>query len=69
MSLSHRNQTLWLVHITIGNLDAKTWLSQKQPRTLLLGSISIIHERLKDANNKDKDLKIKIYHMVLKNIL
>ena len=35
----------------------------------LLGSISIIHERLEDANNKDKDLKAKIYHMALKTML
>ncbi len=69
MSLSHGDQTLWLVYITIGNLDAKTWRSQKWPRTLLLGSISIIYERSEDTNNKNKDLKVKIYHIVLKTIL
>lgn len=30
---------------------------------LLLGSILIIHEQSKDTNNKDKNLKVKIYHM------
>ncbi len=69
MSLSHRDQTLWPVYITIGNLDAKTQQSQKQPRTLLLGSIPIVHERSEDANNKNKDLKVKIYHMALKTML
>ena len=69
MSLSHGDQTLWPVYITIGNLDAKTRRSQKRPGTLLLGSIPIIHERSEDANNKDKDLKAKIYHMALKTML
>ena len=69
MSLSHGDQTLWPVYITIGNLDAKTRQSQKRPGTLLLGSIPIIHERSEDANNKDKDLKAKIYHMALKTML
>ncbi len=69
MSLSHGDQILWPVYITIGNLDAKTRRSQKRPGTLLLGSIPIIHEWSKDANNKDKDLKAKIYHMALKTML
>ena len=69
MSLSHRDQILWAVYITIGNLNAKTQQSQKRPRTLLLGSIPIVYERLEDANNKDKDLKTKIYHIALKIIL
>ncbi len=69
MSLSYGDQILWPVYITIGNLDAKTRQSQKRPGTLLLGSISIIHERFEDANNKDKNLKAKIYHMVLKTML
>ena len=60
---------MWPVYITIGNLDAKTWQSQKRPEMLFLGSIPIIHERSEDANNKDKDLKSKIYHMALKIIL
>ena len=69
MSLSHGDQTLWPVYITIGNLDAKTRRSQKRLGTLLLGSIPIIHERSEDANNKDKNLKAKIYHMALKTML
>ena len=69
MSLSHRDQTLWPVYITIGNLNAKTRRSQKRLKTLLLGSILIIHKWSKDANIKDKDLKAKIYHMALKTIL
>ncbi len=69
MSLSHGDQILWPVYITIGNLDAKTWQSQKWPGILLLSSIPIIHERCKDAYNKDKDLKVKIYYMALKTML
>ena len=69
MSLSHKDQTLWPVYITIGNLDAKTRQSQKPAKTLLLSSILIIHERSEDTNNKDKNLKAKIYHMALKTIL
>lgn len=64
MSLSHRDQTLWPVYIIIGNFDAKTRQCQNQSGTLLLGSIPIIHERLEDVNNKDKDLKAKIYYVV-----
>ncbi len=69
MSFSHGDQTLWPVYITIENLDAKIWWSQKRPETLLLGFIPIIYEPSKDANNKDKDLKAKIYHITLKTIL
>ena len=69
MSLSHGNQTLWLVYIIIGNLVAKTWQSQKRPGTLLLDFILIIHERSKAANNKDKNLKTTINHIALKTIL
>ena len=69
MSLSHRDQTLWLVYITIGNLDTKIRQSQKRLGTLLLGFIPIIHEQSKDSNIKDKDLKAKIYYMAFKTIL
>ena len=69
ISLSHGDQTMWPVYITIGNLDTKIWQSQKWPGTLLLGSILIIHKRSEDGNNKDKDLKAKIYHIALKTIL
>ena len=37
--------------------------------TLLLGYISIIHEWSEDTNNKNKNLKAKIYQMTLKTIL
>ena len=37
--------------------------------SFLLSSIPIVYERSKDANNKDKDLKAKIYYMALKTIL
>ena len=60
---------LWSIYITIKNLDAKTWRNQTQPGTLFLGSIFVVHERLKNGNNKDKDLKAKIYYLVLKTIL
>ena len=69
MSFSHRDQTLWPVYITIKNLDTKIWQSQKRPRMLFLGSIFIIYEWSKDVNNKDNDLKAKIYYMALKTIL
>ena len=69
ISHNHGDQTLLPIYITIGNLDAKTRRFQKRLGTLLLGSISIIYERSKDANNKDKYLKVKIYYMVLKTML
>ena len=69
MSFSYRDSILWLVYITIGNLDAKTWQSQKWPGILLLSSIPIIHERSEDAYHKYKDLKAKIYHITLKTML
>ena len=69
ISLSYKDQTLWPVYITIGNLDAKTRQSEKRLETLFLGSIPIVHKRSEDANNKNKDLKAKIYHIALKTIL
>ena len=69
MSLSHGNLTLWPVYVTISNLDLKTQQSQTRPRTLLLGSIPIIYERLEDKNNKDQDLKVKIYYLPLTTML
>ncbi len=69
MSLSHGDQTLWPVYIRIGNLDAKIRRSQKRSGTLLLDSIPIVHELSEDANNKDKNLKAKIYYMALKTML
>ena len=69
MSLSHGDQIPWPVYITMRNLDAKTRQSQKWPGTLFLGSIPIIHKRLENANNKDKDPKAKIYHIALKTML
>ena len=69
MSLSHGDQTLWPVYITINNLDSKTRLSQTRPGILFLGSIPIVYERLKDGNNKDQDLKAKIYHLALATML
>ena len=69
MNFSHGDQTLWPVYITIRKLDAKTWRFQKRPEMLFLDSIFIIHERSEDANNKNKDLKAKIYHMALKTML
>ena len=60
---------LWSVYITIGNLDLKTWYNQTQLGTLLFGLISIVYKWSKDKDNKDKDLKVKIYHLVLKIIL
>lgn len=68
VSFNCRDQTLWPVYDTIGNLDAKMRQSQKRPGILLLNSNPMIHERLEDANNKNKNLKIKIYHIALKTI-
>lgn len=69
MSLSHGNQTLWPIYISIGNLDSKTRHYQTWSGVLLLGSISIIHKWSEDGNNKNKNLKAKIYHLVLKTML
>ena len=69
MSFSHRDQILWPVYITMGDSDTITWQSQKWLGTLLWGSISIIYELSKDINNKNKNLKTKIYLMILKIML
>ena len=69
MSLSHGDQILWLVYIIVKNLNSKTWRSQNRSSTPLLGSIPIVYERLEEGDNKDKDLKAKIYHLVLKTML
>ncbi len=69
MSLSHGDQVLWPVYVTIGNLDAKTCRTQNWPETLFLGSIPIVHERAEDLNNKDRDLKSKTYHLALRSML
>ena len=42
--------------------------SQKQLNNLLLGFLLIVYERLEDSNNKNKDLKAKIYHLALKKL-
>ena len=43
--------------------------NQQHLDTLLLGSIPIIHEQAKDSNNKNKDLKARIYYLDLKIML
>ena len=69
MSFNYGDQTLWPVYITIGNLNAKIQPFQKWPGILFLGFILIIHKRLKDINNENKDLKAMIYHIALKTML
>ena len=69
MSLCHGDQTFWPVYITIGNLDSKTQRSQICPGTLFLGSIPIVNKRSENGNNKDQDLKAKIYHLALTTML
>lgn len=59
---------MWSIYIIINNLYIITQQSQEWRGTLLLGSITIIYERSEDANNKDKDLKDKIYYIALKTI-
>lgn len=63
MILCYRDQTLWLVYITIGNLDSKTRYSKTRPGILFISSIPIIHEWSKDGDNKDENLKAKIYYL------
>ena len=69
MSLSYKDQILWSVYITIDNLGAKMCQRQNLSNTLLLGFIPIVYKQLKNLNNKNKDLKAKIYHLALKTIL
>ena len=69
MSLSYRNQILWPVYVTIDNLDAKTRWSLDKLSILFLGYIPIVYKQLKDLNNKNRDLKAKIYHLALKTML
>lgn len=69
MRFSYKNQTLWSIYITIENLDVKTWQCQKWLKSLLFGSIFIFYKQWKNENNKNKDLKTKIYYIALKTIL
>lgn len=69
ISFSHGDQTLLPVYRTISNLDLKTQRSQTRPNILLLGFISIIYKRSKDEDNKNKNLKAKIYHLAIKLML
>ena len=69
MSLSLGDQVFWPVYVTIGNLDVKICRSQNRLETLLLGSISIVHKEAEDLNNKDRNLKAKIYHLALRTML
>lgn len=69
INLSYEDQVFWPVYITIKNLDAKTYWSQNWLATLFLGLIPIVYKQTKDLNNKNIDLKAKIYHLVLKTIL
>lgn len=57
------------ISITINNLALKTWYNQTLLGILFLGLISIIKKHLKDRNNKNKNLKPKIYHLILKTML
>lgn len=69
ISFSHGDQTLLPVYKTIRNLDSKTQRSQTRPNILLIGFISIIYKRSKDEDNKNKNLKAKIYHLAIKLML
>ncbi len=69
ISLSHGDQVLWPVYVTIGNLDVKIRQSQNRLGTFFLGSIPIVYERVEDSNNKDRDLKSKTYHLALRTML
>lgn len=51
------------------NLDEKMRWCQNWPGILLLSSISIVYKQREDSNNKNRDLKVKIYHLALKIIL
>lgn len=69
MSFSYGNWTLWLIYIIIGDWDLKTRRSQTQLSTLLLDSTFVVYKLSKNRDNKDKDLKAKIYDLVLKTML
>lgn len=69
MSLSYRDQIVWLVYITINNLNLKPRQNQTRLSILFCGSIPIIFKHLKDKNNKNPDLKVKIYYLTLTTIL
>lgn len=69
INLSHGDQVFRLVYIIIGNLYVKTCRSQNRPGTLLLDSTPIVYEQVEDSNNKNRDLKAKIYYLALKTML
>lgn len=69
MNFNYGDQTLWLIYITIGSLDSKTWCCQTRLSILFLGSLFIIYKQLEDRENKYTDLKVKIYQLALKTML
>lgn len=69
MSFRYGDQVFWPIYTTIGNLDAKLHQSQNWLGILLLGSIPIFYKQAKDLNNKNRDLKVKIYHLALETML
>ena len=68
INLSYKDQLFWLIYVTIDYLDIKTYYSQNWLDILLLDLISIVYKQIKDLNNKNRDLKVKIYYLALKTI-
>ena len=69
MCLSHGDEILLPINITIRHLDLKAYQSPKRLKMLSLDSISIFHERSENVNSNNKNLKANIYHMTLKTML
>lgn len=69
ISLSHRDQILWPIYVTIDNLNTKIYQSQNWLAILYLVSIHIIYKQTEDLNNQDGDLKTETSHLVLITII
>lgn len=65
-------KVVWVLNLILlknKKLKCKNSTILKKLGNLLLNTFSIFYKRLKDRNNKNKDLKAKIYYMAWKTIL
>ena len=62
LSLHHGDQLVWLIYITIGNLDRKTRRNQTVPGSILLGFLPITSEIADES-------KTHVYHAAMELIL
>lgn len=61
MSISYKDQIFCPLYVIIDKLDIKMCQSQNWLDTLLSDSKPIVYKQKKNSNNKNKDLRAKIY--------